>query len=173
MLVSSIAPYSVYPSYNKNTSVPAIKANQADSLSFKGKYLSELPKIMEAAKKVLKRMHGGVLEVEVPKHRTTCKANIGHFNRADHLCLCFDEKGQAIRYRIGLNDNNEISLLSELVKEKLPNRDSYMAESSLDLDEDSIQTLQTLLDALKTKKNIHAWVGYPGYRVGEQLSLFH
>lgn len=173
MLVSRIAPYSVYPSYNKNTSMPSIKTNQSDSVSFRGKYLSELPKIMEAAKEVLARMHGSVLEVPVPELRTTCKADIGYFNRADHLCISFDKRGQAIRYRIGLNDDNEVSLLSELVREKLPNKGSYMAESSLDLDEKSIQTLQTLLDALKTKKNIHAWVGYPISSVGEQLSLFH
>lgn len=161
MLVSRINPYSGYPSYNKNQTIPAVKVNQTDSVSFKGTYLSGLPRIITAANAVLRKMGGKVLEVHVPKLITTCKASQGTFNGAEHLCLCFDKEGQSLRYRISLNDNNQVSLLSELTKEKLPSRDAYFAESALDLDESSNVELQTLLRALKSNKNIYESSGFP------------
>lgn len=164
MLVSRInpySPYSFYPSYTKNNKTPAIRANQTDSVSFKGKYLRELPEIMKAANAVLRKMDGKVLEVHVPKLRTTCKASPGNFNGTDHLCLCFDKEGQSIRYRISLNDNGETSLLSDLVKERLSSKDAYFAQSTLDLDVSSIPDLTTLLQALRKNKNRHEWNGFP------------
>lgn len=161
MLVSRITPYSVYPSYRKNQTKPAIKANQTDSVSFRGTYLSELPKIITAANAVLKKMCGSVREVHVPRLNTTCKASQGNFNGAEHLCLCFDKDGHAIRYRISLNEDNQVSLLSDLVKERLSNIDAYPAEATLDLDEGSKTELLTLLKAVKSNKNRYKSSGFP------------
>lgn len=176
MLVSRInpySPYSFYPSYTKNNKTPAIRANQTDSVSFKGT-LSELPQIIKAANAVLEKMDGGkILKVHVPKLNTTCKAILGEFNGHDYLCLCFDKNRQAIRYRISLNNKNEVSLSSDLVKERLSNIDAYPAEATLDLDTSSIPDLTILLQALRKNKNRHAWVGYPPFSTPYQLSLFH
>lgn len=161
MLVSRINPYSGYPSYSKNQTTPAIRTNQADSVAFKGTYLREIPEIIKAANAVLRKMDGKVREVHVPRLQTTCKASLGHFNGADHLCICFDKEGQAIRYRISLSEENQVSLLSDLIKERLSNIDAYPAEATLDLDANSIPDLTILLQALRKNKNIYKSSDFP------------
>ena len=160
-MVGRTASYSAYFPYTKNKADASYKAMQQDSVAFKGNYLKEMPNIMNAANEVLSKMKGSMLEVHVPRFKTKCIAKQGYTSGVESLCICFENKGKAIRYRIGLNEDNQVSPLSELVKEKLSSREAFFAEDSLPIDESSIAELQMILDTLIGRKNKYKPIQYP------------
>ncbi len=166
MLVSRIAPYSTYsqysscPSHTKNNTMPAIRANQADSVSFKGNVSKTLhPAVINVINEVLGKMHGGELQTKVALAGKTCAcdARLSDLNRMWHLLLDVDGKQ---RYAIELTDEYSASPFGKISLQNLET--SKFGGTEIPLEDQptydaAVETVQTLLKALNENGQTQTW----------------